>query len=134
MRNGWGTKMGPVEALRDSLRSGNSDLAAIDATQLVKHSFALRSESHRRKPPKPAVLVYLYAEPRQWPGGESIHELRHKQHVDAIQRYAEKVTGSEVEFKYLTYKQLLASWAKQGSISLKAHAEAIEMRFAPQRE
>jgi hypothetical protein len=131
LRNVWGTKMGPVEALRDSLRGGDNDFAAIDATQLIKHSFALRTESHRRKPPKPAVLIYLYAEPTQWPGGESIHEWRHNAHVEAIERYADKVAGSEVGFRYLTYKQLLASWEERGTAPLKAHTEAIKARFAP---
>ena len=93
-RGVWGDKMGPVEATRDALRDGAPDLNALDATQLVKHMFGLRSESHRRSPLKPAVLVYLYCEPDRWPDGRAIGPERRSLHARSVGRFAADVHGA----------------------------------------
>lgn len=127
----WGQRMGPVEAVRDALRDGGAELDALDATQLVKHMFGLRSESRRREPVKPAVLVYLHAEPDRWPDGKAIDEKARSLHASAADRFALKVAGAEVSFFHLTYRQLLATWAMSPSGELKHHANEVQRWFSP---
>src|SRR5687767_10604063 len=106
-RRVWGDRMGPVEAMRDALRDGASALDALDATQLVKHMFGLRSESHRRNPLKPAVLVYLYCDPDRWPDGRAIGPEQLSLHATCVGRFAANVLGAEVAFHSLSYKTIL---------------------------
>lgn len=127
----WGQRMGSVEAVRDALRDGSAELDSLDATQLVKHMFGLRSEGHRREPVKPAVLVYLHAEPDRWPDGKTIDAKARSRHAAAVERYALKVAGAEVDFCHLTYKLLLATWARSASAELKQHANEVERWFSP---
>ncbi len=127
----WGQQMTPVEAVRDSLRSGDPSLDGLDASQLVKHMFGLRSESHRRKPLKPAVLVYLYCEPDKWPGGGAIDGNKRSVHTGSIERFAAKVAGAEVGFRHLTYQHLLESWTSSPNADQRRHSEAIRQRFSP---
>ena len=49
---------------RDGLRDHPESFAHLDAAQLFKHAFALRSEVHRRERRRPLrpILFYLYAE------------------------------------------------------------------------
>ena len=65
----WGRAMGPYEAMRDALSAGLR-FAFLDAAQLVKHAFGLRTEG--QKTGRQAVLCYLYAEPRAFPDGRPI--------------------------------------------------------------
>ena len=106
----WGDDMAPVESVRDALRRGDPDLDALDATQLVKHMFGLRSESHRRKPVKSAVLVYLYCEPSHWPDGRAIGLEQRNLHAKSLESFAAGVAGAEIAFRSATYKGLLESW------------------------
>lgn len=130
-RGVWGNKMGPVEATRDALRDGAPDLNALDATQLVKHMFGLRSESHRRSPLKPAVLVYLYCEPDRWPDGRAIGAEQRSLHARSVGRFAADVDGAEVAFLSLAYEALLASWSAHRDAEIRSHARAVRQRFAP---
>jgi hypothetical protein len=130
-RGVWGDKMGPVEAVRDALRDGAPDLNALDATQLVKHMFGLRSESHRRSPVKPAALVYLYCEPDRWPDGRAIGPVRRTMHATSVGRFGAAVGGAEVGFCGLAYKALFASWSAHASAEIRSHAEVVQQRFLP---
>ena len=127
----WGHRMSPVEAVRDALRDGSAELDALDATQLVKHMFGLRSESNRREPAKPTVLVYLHAAPDHWPDGKVIDAKARSRHAVALERFALKVAGAEVDFCHLTYKRLLANWSRSPSAEVKQHANEVERRFSP---
>jgi hypothetical protein len=64
-RKVWGDKMKPFEDMRDALAKGEKFFAHLNATQLVKHAFGLRTQAHERR--KIAILLYLYAEPKTWP-------------------------------------------------------------------
>ena len=69
-RDVWGTKMGPFEAMRKALNSGEKQYAHLDAAQLVKHAYGLYAQAKRRG--KTPCLVYLYSEPSAYPTGRQI--------------------------------------------------------------
>ena len=65
----WGDGMRGFEGVRDALHEDSGLYTHLDAAQLVKHAFALRSDVHRAKEHhglRP-TLLYVYAEPDNWP-------------------------------------------------------------------
>jgi hypothetical protein len=126
-RKVWGMNMAPFEALRDALRSGRGSFTLLDATQLVKHAFGLVTEG-RRKGRTPS-LVYLYAEPETLDGHPIPVDARHH-HREEIDRFAAAVSGAEVAFHAISYREWLADWPAS-PIEVAAHARAVIERFAP---
>ena len=62
----WGDHMRGYCSVRDEVKAGRLRYEALDAPQLVKHAFGLRTAVHRDGGPfrgLTPVLVYLYAEP-----------------------------------------------------------------------
>ena len=130
----WGRRMSGYERVRDSLRENKRLYSFLDAAQLVKHAFALRSEVHRPKPHyglKP-ILLYVYAEPEFWPGtGRPVANNAKAQHRDEIARFADFVAGDEVTFLYCSYWHVLEYWLNESDHGIRAHAEAVIKRFSP---
>ena len=122
----WGQAMGPYEAMRDALSAGRH-FAFLDAAQLVKHAFGLRTEGQRTG--KRALLCYFYAEPRAFPDGRVIPVSAFQAHRDAVTSFATEVssTVADVAFCTLSYADLLQHWA--GQPSLTDHAAALAARF-----
>ena len=57
-RDVWGTEMKPFTQMRDGLATGSIVFSYLDAAQLVKHAFGLRTQGEKRK--KIPHLLYLY--------------------------------------------------------------------------
>ena len=129
----WGDQMAGYCSLRDDLRSGSIKFQRLDAAQLIKHAFGLRSCIHRETVPaqRRAVLVYLYAEPRALPDGRKIPCEQIEQHRQEVAVFSSRVADDEVTFRAFTYRDLLDRWRHVDDAQLKAHAEAIEEVFAP---
>jgi len=129
----WGDAMAGYERIRDRLRGGRSAFALLDAAQLVKHAFALRTAVHREKQflGKQPVLLYLYAEPERWPDGRPIPRADIEAHRVEIRSFAEAVTGDEVVFHACSYRELLSAWTASCRELARAHAAAIVTRFGP---
>jgi len=106
----WGDNMRPFEALRRALLNGESRFQFLDAAQLVKHAFGLRTQATKRN--KGAFLVYLYAEPVTYPDGRPI------QAADKTAHRREVCTSSN-RFGRLRYL------AKRGSGSSLVGSQAI---------
>ena len=119
------------EAVRGRLGEDGSLYAFVDAAQLVKHAFALRTEVHRPGRERLApVLFYLYAQPDAWPqSGRSIEEEDKARHRREIRRFASEAAGDEVAFAACSYGELLDHWARHEGIA--AHASALRSRFSP---
>lgn len=119
------------ERVRDSYREGTSPFARLDAAQLVKHAFGLRTAVHRerRSLGKQPVLLYLYAEPERWPDGRPVPSGEIDAHRAELQDFAEVVTGDEVVFHARSYRELLSDWNRSPSDAVRAHAAAIATRF-----
>lgn len=133
-RKKWGDNMKGYESIRDGL---HKDFSCLDAAQLVKHAFALRTQVHREgehKCLKP-ILFYLYAEPERWPrtDGRLIDENKKIRHREEIERFANIVERDrdEVRFISCTYSELLADWKRNKTPEIRAHAEALTERFSP---
>jgi hypothetical protein len=122
----WGQAMGPYEAMRDALSAGRR-FAFLDAAQLVKHAFGLRTEGQRTG--RQAVLCYLYAEPRAFPDGRAIPAAAIQGHRDEVASFTADVSSAvaDVAFCSLSYAQLLQHWAAQPKLA--DHAAALAARF-----
>jgi hypothetical protein len=122
----WGQAMGPYEAMRDALSAGRG-FAFLDAAQLVKHAFGLRTEGQRTG--RQAVLCYLYAEPRAFPDGRAIPAAAIQAHRDEVSSFTADVSSAvaDVAFCSLSYAQLLQHWAAQPKLA--NYAAALAARF-----
>jgi hypothetical protein len=128
----WGVNMARYERCRDDLRNGRCAFGRLDAAQLVKHAFALRTAVHNVSEwvGKRPVLYYLYAEPERWPGDKGPVSIEDRvQHRAEVQAFADMVAGDEVSFCSCSYAELLAEWATQPNPVIAAHADAVGRRF-----
>ena len=132
-RSFWGGDMKGYEAVRDSLREDARLYGFVDAAQLVKHAFALRTEVHRLgRTHLVPCLFYLYAEPASWPeSGREIAGTDKACHRREIARFASAVAGDEVKFTACSYGELLDAWAQHGDAGIAAHVLALRSRFSP---
>ncbi len=128
----WGDRMQGYARVRDQLRAGRS-YAHLDAAQLFKHAFALRTAVQPGKPypGRAAILFYLYAEPQCWPDGRPVDAHAIAGHRKEIARFAAEVDGSEVTFIACAYRTLLADWQQHRSPAIRQHAAGVIDRFAP---
>ena len=131
----WGGRMKRYEGVRDRLRQTPDLFRFLDAAQLVKHAFALRTEvrraggAYRRLAP---VLFYVHAEPEFWPkSGAPVDAAEKAAHRDEIARFADAVAGDEVAFAACSYRRLLDGWSRHRDPAVRAHAEAVRSRFSP---
>lgn len=126
----WGDRMRRYEELREGLVRGSSSFMHLDAAQLMKHAFALRTAVQvGSRAGKRAVLLYLFAEPKAWPSGRAIAEDDVTRHRREISAFAEKVEGDEVRFISCSYGELLAGWGMSEDEWLKLHASNTLERY-----
>lgn len=121
----WGEGMAPFTALRRALAAGRVAYQTLDAAQLVKQAYGLRTQALKRA--RGAVLVYLYAEPQVWASGKLVDPARIALHRSEITRFAAAVHGADVTFVALRWSTLLDQWAR--TPALADHAKAITARF-----
>jgi len=117
----WGERMQRYCAMRDRLRDEPRCFQHLDATQLVKHAFGLRSEAMREE--RVARLLYVFAEPRSWANGKSISPDDITRHRAETEAFAAAIAGDEVAFAWTTYRALLEEWREHASTG--AHARAV---------
>ena len=132
----WGERMGGYCALRDKMKEGQIEFRHLNAAQLVKHAFGLRTVAHSRAAssgaaPSVPVLVYLYAEPKSWPDGRPIPDADMKRHQGEMDEFAKMVDGDEVRFFTLSYRALLDAWKMSGDGALERHATLVQEEFRP---
>jgi hypothetical protein len=126
-RKVWGSRMGGYEHVRDRLDAAPSTFKHLDAAQLIKHAFALRTEASRTGA-KP-VLVYLFAEPEAWPEGAPINREAAARHRQELSFFSAAVRDDEVQFVSMTYQDLFASWLTEGASAVQEHAQAVPEHF-----
>ncbi len=120
--------------VRDALRDDRLSYLRLDAAQLFKHAFALRTDVRRNGPQaglRP-VLLYLYAEPEVWPtDGTPVDEGARARHQYEIETFASAVVGDEMAFVACSCKILLGSWDRSEDADVRAHARSVRERYAP---
>lgn len=128
----WGDDMSRYSAVREAMMAGALRYEALDAAQLVKHAYGLRSVVSRdggyhwgRRP----VLVYLFAEPVRWANGRAVDPARKATHRLEIKDFATRVAGDEVDFLAFDYCMLVSAWTEGHDQRLVAHAEALIRAF-----
>ena len=122
------------ENVRDKLHKNERHFEHLDATQLVKHAFALRTQIQpgRKFEDRKATLFYIYAEPECWPkNGRPIDEITKINHKEEIDIFRKEVMGDEVKFIACTYGELLTDWEQNWTPEIRVHAKAILQRFSP---
>ena len=127
----WGDRMKGYESIRDELLHNPPSYSRLDAAQLFKHAFALRTEVHR--PGKHfglrPILLYIHAEPDKFPNGRIVKKGQQRDHQKEIETFADNVTSDEVIFINCTYKSLLDSWARSENNSVHDHSLAVKVKF-----
>jgi hypothetical protein len=123
----WGKGMARYTAMRLALTEGRQSYRCLDAVQLVKHAYGLRTQSVKRG--LGAVLVYLHAAPATWANGKPVSPEAIARHQAEIADFARAVRGDDVTFVALRWSDLLADWAKVPALA--AHVDAIRTRFGP---
>jgi hypothetical protein len=126
-RNVWGSNMVQFQSMCASLEGGVPPYVFVDAAQLVKHAFAIRTQAQKRN--KSASLLYLYAEPTVYPSGTPIPTDEIMSHRSEVARFAAAVGGAQVSFAALTYAELLETWRASQYARLRDHARAFLARF-----
>lgn len=121
----WGKGMARFTAMRRALAAGTQTYSHLDAVQLVKHAYGLRTQSVKRA--RGAVLVYLFAEPAQWASGKPVSPDALTRHRAEVADFARAVRGDDVTFVPLRWADLLDQWAKDPA--LFAHATALKGWF-----
>ena len=116
------------ERVRDDLRAGAAGFAHLDAAQLVRHAFGLRTAARRAG--KRPVLLYLHCEPTAWPDGRPVPAAARDRHRLETGDFAAAVAGDEVAFAHVTWKVLLDAWAEADDAGVRSHASAVPGRFA----
>ena len=124
----WGKRMQGCEGVRNGLRDGSRRFQHLDATQLVKHAFGLRTAAARAG--KRAVLVYLHCEPLAWPDGRVLPDSGRERHRREIDEFAAAIAGDEVDYVVLTWRKILAAWSISDDAGVRRHADAMLGRFA----
>lgn len=121
----WGPNMARYTALAQGLIAGTAEFQALDAVQLVKHAYGIRTRAQKRA--LGSVLVYLYAEPEAWASGKPVDAARKALHREEIARFGALVAGDDVVFAPLNWGDLLWHWDRVPA--LRAHVAAIRARF-----
>lgn len=130
-RSVWGDAMAGYERVRNALSDGSARFTHLDAAQLMKHAFGLRTAVHkdRRMIGKRPILVYLHAEPKTWPDGRKIDRAMIEAHRAEIALFAAMVRNDEVAFASASYRDLLAEWRTDPDERIRLHAKAVLDRF-----
>ncbi len=130
----WGERMKGFENVRDGLRSDPNRYKQLGVAQLFKHAFALRTAVNRQGEylDLTPILFYIYAEPELWPkSGKPVDSEAKSRHREEIEQFRATVAGDEVIFVSCSYQRLLSMWSSHPDTSIRAHAKAVEARFAP---
>lgn len=121
----WGEGMARFTALRRALSEGRQSYRHLDAVQLVKQAYGLRTQGLKRG--RGAVLVYLSAAPPAWANGKPVDPALITRHQAEVVDFADRVRGDAVTFVPLRWADLLAQWS--GTAATAAHAAALTARF-----
>jgi hypothetical protein len=121
----WGKGMARFTAMRLGLAAGKQTYWHLDAVQLVKHAYGLKTQSVKRA--RGAVLVYLFAEPAQWASGKPVSADAITRHRAEVADFARAVRGDDVIFVALSWSDLLADWSR--APALAAHAAGVTEWF-----
>src|SRR3954454_16851048 len=121
--------MGGHARVRDALRDGVSGFRHLDAAQLVKHAFGLRTVAANQGAVTQPVLLYLHAEPDRWPDGRAVPLAEIQAHRREIAVFADLVAGDEVQFFATTYRHMLRSCDASPLPAVRAHVDAVRRRY-----
>ncbi len=121
----WGPNMNRYTQLQRDLVEGAVEFECLDAVQLVKDAYGIRTRAEKRA--LGAVLVYLYAEPALWANGKPVDPARIAQHRREVAAFSKAVAGDNCVFVPVRWTDLLHQWSKMPA--LKAHVLGLRAKF-----
>lgn len=121
----WREKLPRFTQLRDDLVKGEVAFEALDAVQLIKSAYGIWTRAEKRA--SGAVLVYLYADPKNWANGKPVDAGLKARHRKELAQFSSLIAGDGVAFVRLRWADLLAQWA--GVPQLQAHAAGLRGMF-----
>lgn len=121
----WGPGMARFDAMRRALAEGRQVYRCLDAVQLVKQAYGLKTQASKRA--RGAVLVYLHAAPATWASGKPVDPAAIARHDAEIADFARAVKGDDVVFAPVRWADLLKQWSREPEVA--AHAAAVVGRF-----
>jgi hypothetical protein len=124
-RRDWGAGMARYTGLRKALAAGQLTYRHLDAAQLVKHAYGLKTQAVKRG--LGGVLVYLHAAPALWASGKPVDPKAISRHATEIADFAARVKGDDVTFVPLRWGELLNQWSQTPATA--AHAAAVRGWF-----
>ena len=123
----WGENMQRYTALRLEILSGSAQFGSLDAVQLIKHAYGIRTRA--TKSARGAALVYLYAEPTAWHSEKLVDTAQIARHRAEITTFGQAVAGDDVVFIPLSWFNLLDQWSRVPNLA--EHVLAVRKRFGP---
>jgi len=122
-RDVWGVNMQAYTDVRDALISKAVVYRYLDAAQLVKHAFGLRTEGIMREKKAPSLL-YIYIEtPHKSPVSFTRQDV--KDHQAEISHFSKQVENADVTFVALSYE----AWLKKFPMPWQSHAKAVAHKY-----
>ena len=107
-RDVWGENMSGYQAERDKFRDNPKHYKHLSSRQLVAHSLGLQTQA-KKKNKKPA-LVYIYGD-NEVDSPVKVTKDAIKNHAIEIKEFALSVSGDEVRFEHLTYREWVQSYS-----------------------
>jgi hypothetical protein len=102
-------------------RAKRGERQYLDRAQLIKHHFGLTAY-RKGHPGQRLSLLYLFWEPLDW---EDVTECR--RHREEVAAFAEAVSPSWIDFRWMTYGQLWDEWS--AIPALADHASRLKARY-----
>jgi hypothetical protein len=121
-REVWCDNMTAYENMRDDLHTKKIKYKHLDAVQLVKHAFGLRTQANKKN--LTPILAYVYVETiRTQPVkvSQSMIDL----HRAEIKDFAQRIDGAEVRFIAFSYTEWLENFTGQAA----EHANRLKDLF-----
>ncbi len=113
-------------AVRLALKTEDLKYKHLDAAQLIKHALGLYAQAANAS--RKAVLVYLFAEPDEWPDGQPVSEHAKQSHRAEVSDFSRRVSGDAVEFRAISYRELFDNWRGLGG-AISDHAGCLADHF-----
>jgi hypothetical protein len=123
----WGDAMERYQSLRDRSRAGAAGFRHLEEAQLLKHALGLLTLATTMSATEPCTpcLVHLRSQPGRDRRGSAIVLETHDALTAEVARFADAVTGDQVRFTGLTYRQMVEGWRVSPMPQLRAHAAAL---------
>lgn len=116
----WGGNMSGYQSERDKFRDKPKHYKHLSSRQLVAHSLGLKTQANKKN--KKPVLLYIHCD-KVVENPVLVSAKAVEKHHAEIAEFATSVSGDEVSFESLTYRELLSAFTGGGLVT---HSENLD--------